>query len=69
MLSSEHFLTEGSRSKLVGGNGGQIAAVVEAEKAHLAACGRVGGARAAHVISHYGGRPQGDMKAIAAKVL
>jgi len=35
----------------------------------LAACGRLGGAMAAHVISHYGGRPQGDMKAIAAKVL
>jgi sugar/nucleoside kinase (ribokinase family) len=35
----------------------------------LAASGRLGGAMAAHVISHYGGRPQGDMKAIAAKVL
>src|SRR6188768_2284003 len=35
----------------------------------LGACGRLGGAMAAHVISHYGGRPQGDMKAIAAKVL
>jgi sugar/nucleoside kinase (ribokinase family) len=35
----------------------------------LAACGRLGGAMAAHVISHYGGRPQGDMKAIAARVL
>jgi len=34
----------------------------------LAACGRLGGAMAAHVISHYGGRPQGDMKAIAATV-
>ncbi len=35
----------------------------------LATCGRLGGAMAAHVIGHYGGRPQGDMKAIAAKVL
>lgn len=35
----------------------------------LATCGRLGGAMAAHVISHYGGRPQGDMKAVAAKVL
>jgi sugar/nucleoside kinase (ribokinase family) len=35
----------------------------------LAACGRIGGAMAAHVISHYGGRPQGDMKAVAATVL
>ena len=35
----------------------------------LAASGRLGGAMAAHVISHYGGRPQGDMKALAAKVL
>lgn len=35
----------------------------------LATCGRLGGAMAAHVISHYGGRPQGDMKALAAKVL
>jgi sugar/nucleoside kinase (ribokinase family) len=34
----------------------------------LAACGRLGGAMAAHVISHYGGRPQGDMKALAAKI-
>jgi sugar/nucleoside kinase (ribokinase family) len=34
----------------------------------LAASGRLGGAMAAHVISHYGGRPQGDMKALAAKV-
>jgi sugar/nucleoside kinase (ribokinase family) len=34
----------------------------------LAACGRLGGAMAAHVISHYGGRPQGDMKAVAAQV-
>jgi sugar/nucleoside kinase (ribokinase family) len=34
----------------------------------LAACGRLGGAMAAHVISHYGGRPQGDMKALAARV-
>jgi sugar/nucleoside kinase (ribokinase family) len=35
----------------------------------LAACGRLGGAMAAHVISHYGGRPQGDMKALVARVL
>ncbi len=35
----------------------------------LAACGRLGGAMAAHVIGHYGGRPLGDMKAVAAKVL
>jgi sugar/nucleoside kinase (ribokinase family) len=35
----------------------------------LAACGRLGGAMAAHVISHYGGRPQGDMKAVAARAL
>ena len=36
---------------------------------NLAVCGRLGGAMAAHVISHYGGRPQGNMKALAAKVL
>jgi sugar/nucleoside kinase (ribokinase family) len=35
----------------------------------LAACGRLGGAMAAAVISHYGARPLGDMKALAAKVL
>jgi sugar/nucleoside kinase (ribokinase family) len=35
----------------------------------LAACGRLGGAMAAHVISHYGGRPRGDMKALAATVV
>jgi sugar/nucleoside kinase (ribokinase family) len=35
----------------------------------LATCGRLGGAMAAHVISHYGGRPQGDMKALAATVI
>jgi sugar/nucleoside kinase (ribokinase family) len=35
----------------------------------LAVCGRLGGTMAAHVISHYGGRPQGNMKAIAATVL
>ena len=35
----------------------------------LATCGRLGGAMAAHVISHYGGRPQGDMKALAARVI
>lgn len=34
----------------------------------LALCGRLGGAMAAHVISHYGGRPQGDMKALVATV-
>src|SRR6478735_6736526 len=33
----------------------------------LAASGRLGGAMAAHVISHYGGRPQGDMRALAAE--
>jgi sugar/nucleoside kinase (ribokinase family) len=35
----------------------------------LSTCGRLGGAMAAHVISHYGGRPLGDMKAVAATVL
>jgi sugar/nucleoside kinase (ribokinase family) len=35
----------------------------------LATCGRLGSAMAAHVISHYGGRPQGDVRALAAKVL
>jgi sugar/nucleoside kinase (ribokinase family) len=35
----------------------------------LATCGRLGCAMAAHVNSHYGGRPQGDMKAVAATVL
>jgi len=34
----------------------------------IALCGRLGGAMAAHVISHYGGRPQGDMKALVATV-
>jgi sugar/nucleoside kinase (ribokinase family) len=35
----------------------------------LAACGRVGGVMAAEVISHYGARPEADVKALAAKVL
>jgi sugar/nucleoside kinase (ribokinase family) len=35
----------------------------------LAACGRLGGAMAAEVISHYGARPESDIKAIAAQVL
>jgi sugar/nucleoside kinase (ribokinase family) len=35
----------------------------------LATCGRLGGAMAASVISHYGARPQGDVKAIAGKIL
>jgi len=34
----------------------------------LAVCGRLGGAMAAHVISHYGGRPQGDMKELLREV-
>jgi sugar/nucleoside kinase (ribokinase family) len=34
----------------------------------LAACGRLGGAMAAHVIGHFGARPQGDMTALAARV-
>ena len=35
----------------------------------LATCGRLGGAMAAEVISHYGARPESDVKALAAKVL
>lgn len=35
----------------------------------LATCGRLGGAMAAEVISHYGARPESDVKAIAAQVL
>jgi sugar/nucleoside kinase (ribokinase family) len=34
----------------------------------LATCGRLGGAMAAQVISHYGARPQGDVKALLAQV-
>jgi sugar/nucleoside kinase (ribokinase family) len=35
----------------------------------LAACGRLGGVMAAEVISHYGARPEADVKTLAAKVL
>jgi sugar/nucleoside kinase (ribokinase family) len=35
----------------------------------LAACGRLGGLMAAEVISHYGARPETDVKALAASVL
>ena len=35
----------------------------------LATCGRLGGAMAAQVISHYGPRVEGDVKALAAGVL
>jgi sugar/nucleoside kinase (ribokinase family) len=35
----------------------------------LATCGRLGGALAAEVISHYGARPEADVKAIAAEML
>ena len=35
----------------------------------LATCGRLGGVMAAEVISHYGARPEADVKALAAKVL
>jgi sugar/nucleoside kinase (ribokinase family) len=35
----------------------------------LATCGRLGGVMAAEVISHYGPRPEADVKALAAKVL
>jgi sugar/nucleoside kinase (ribokinase family) len=35
----------------------------------LATCGRLGGAMAAEVISHYGARPEGDVKAIAAGIV
>jgi sugar/nucleoside kinase (ribokinase family) len=35
----------------------------------LAMCGKLGGAMAAEVISHYGARPEADVKALAAAVL
>ena len=35
----------------------------------LATCGRLGGAMAAEVISHYGPRPESDVKKLAASVL
>jgi sugar/nucleoside kinase (ribokinase family) len=35
----------------------------------LAACGRLGGIMAAEVISHYGARPEADVRALAAQVL
>ena len=35
----------------------------------LATCGRLGGAMAAEVISHYGARPEADVKALAATML
>jgi sugar/nucleoside kinase (ribokinase family) len=35
----------------------------------LAACGRLGGAMAAEVISHYGARPIADVKTLAARIL
>ena len=35
----------------------------------LAACGRLGSAMAAEIISHYGARPEADVKALAAKIL
>ena len=35
----------------------------------LATCGRLGGVMAAEVISHYGARPEADVKALAAAVL
>jgi sugar/nucleoside kinase (ribokinase family) len=35
----------------------------------LAACGRLGSAMAAEIISHYGARPEADVKALAAKVI
>lgn len=34
----------------------------------IATCGRLGGAMAAEVISHYGARPEADVKALAAKL-
>jgi sugar/nucleoside kinase (ribokinase family) len=37
--------------------------------ADLAACGRLGGAMAAEVISHYGARPESDVKVLAAGIL
>ncbi len=36
---------------------------------NLAVCGRLGGAMAAEVISHYGGRAEADVKALAAPIL
>jgi sugar/nucleoside kinase (ribokinase family) len=35
----------------------------------IATCGRLGGVMAAEVISHYGARPEADVKALAAEVL
>jgi sugar/nucleoside kinase (ribokinase family) len=35
----------------------------------LGACGRLGSAMAAEIISHYGARPEADVKALAAKIL
>ena len=35
----------------------------------LVTCGRLGGAMAAEIISHYGARPESDVKAIAAGIL
>lgn len=35
----------------------------------LATCGKLGGVMAAKVIGHYGARPQGDLKALASKIL
>jgi sugar/nucleoside kinase (ribokinase family) len=35
----------------------------------LTTCGKLGGIMAAEVISHYGARPEADVKALAAKVL
>ena len=35
----------------------------------VATCGRLGGAMAAEVISHYGARPEADVRAIAAGIL
>lgn len=37
--------------------------------AEVAACGRLGGVMAAEVISHYGARPEGDVRALADSVL
>jgi sugar/nucleoside kinase (ribokinase family) len=36
---------------------------------HLATCGRLAGLMAAEVISHYGARPEADVKALAGKLL
>lgn len=35
----------------------------------LATCGRLGGMMAAEIISHYGARPEADVKALAAQVM